>query len=73
MLRRLLPPLVLLIASCVGYAAGGEARSKDVQAVLSKIWQWETTITPVEEIRVSEPERYTILLGDGGKLPDMVS
>jgi len=68
MLRRLLPPLVLLIASCVGDASGGEARSKDVRAILSKTWEWEATITPVQEIRVSDPARYTILLDEGGKL-----
>ena len=61
-------PLLLLIAGCLADAWAGETRSKDIQAILNKTWQWEATISPVEEISVPDPERYTILLRDGGKL-----
>lgn len=42
-------------------------RRNDPRAVLERIWQWETTITPVEQITVPDPERYTILLTADGK------
>ncbi|MGB6281815.1 MAG: META domain-containing protein [Syntrophobacteria bacterium] len=43
-------------------------RSTDPQSVFSKTWQWIATITPVERITVQNPERYTIVLTDEGKL-----
>jgi len=43
-------------------------RSTDPQSVLNKTWQWVSTITPVEKIAVANPERYTIILTDEGKL-----
>jgi heat shock protein HslJ len=43
-------------------------RSKDPQSVLNKTWQWVSTITPVEKIAASNPERYTIILTEDGKL-----
>ena len=60
--------LLLLVVSCLADVWAGEARSRNAQAILGKTWQWEATITPAEEIRAGEPERYTILLGEGGKL-----
>jgi len=43
-------------------------RSTDPQSLLSKTWQWVSTITPVEKITVTDPERYTIMLTEDGKL-----
>lgn len=43
-------------------------RSTDPRMVLNKTWQWESTITPVEKTVVPNPERYTILLRNDGKL-----
>ena len=43
-------------------------RSNDPQSVLNKTWQWVSTITPVEKVAVSNPERYTIILTEDGKL-----
>ncbi|MBC2734060.1 MAG: META domain-containing protein [Desulfobacteraceae bacterium] len=43
-------------------------RSTDPRRVLNEIWQWESTTTPVEKIDVANPERYTILLKDEGKI-----
>ena len=68
MLQRLSLALILLIVGCLTDAWAGETRSRDAQAILGKTWQWEATITPVEEIRAGDPERYTVLLRDGGKL-----
>jgi heat shock protein HslJ len=42
-------------------------RSTDPRRVLNEIWQWESTLTPVEKITVPDPERYTIRLNDDGK------
>ena len=42
--------------------------STDPQSVLNKTWQWVSTITPVEKIAVPTPERYTIMLTEGGRL-----
>jgi heat shock protein HslJ len=65
--------MVLLGMVIVGCAATGalpdeSTRSTDPQSVLNKNWQWVSTITPVEKIAVSNPERYTIMLTDDGKL-----
>jgi heat shock protein HslJ len=46
----------------------GDESSTDPQAVLNKTWQWVSTITPVEKITVSNPERYTIILTEEGTL-----
>ena len=43
-------------------------RSTDPQLVLDKTWQWESTTTPVAKTDVPNPERYTILLKDEGKI-----
>jgi heat shock protein HslJ len=43
-------------------------RSTDPQSVSNKTWQWVSTITPVEKVTVTDPERYTIMLTEDGKL-----
>jgi len=63
----------LLCMVIMGCAATGDlpdenTRSTDPQSVLNKTWQWVSTITPVEKIEVPNPERYTIILTDDGKL-----
>ena len=65
--------MALLGIVIVGFAATGalpgeNTRSRDPQSVLQKTWQWVLTITPVEKIAVSNPERYTIMLTEEGKL-----
>ena len=40
----------------------------DPQTILDKQWQWESTITPVEQITVGTPENYTILLKADNKV-----
>jgi len=59
--------LGMVLIACAAGQPGTDARSKDPQSVLNKTWQWESTITPVEKIAVSNPERYTILLKADGK------
>ncbi|MDX1486910.1 MAG: META domain-containing protein [Acidiferrobacterales bacterium] len=70
MLRILFHALIgLMITGCTAAGQTGSAtRSKDPQSVLSKTWQWEATVTPVEEITVPTPERYTIALMPDGKV-----
>jgi heat shock protein HslJ len=65
--------MVLLGMVIVGFAATSalpdeNKRSTDPQSVLNKTWQWMATITLVEKIGVPNPERYTIILKDEGKL-----
>jgi heat shock protein HslJ len=45
-----------------------EARSTDPRSILNRTWQWESTMTPVERISVPDPQRYTVLLTEDGKL-----
>ncbi len=65
-------PFILIGVTIAGYASGGQsnlpAREADPQSVLNKTWQWTATITPVEKTAVENPERYTILLMDNGRL-----
>jgi heat shock protein HslJ len=65
--------MVLLGMVIVGFVTTGampdeKTRSRDPQTVLNKTWQWVLTITPVEKITVTDPERYTIMLTEDGKL-----
>jgi heat shock protein HslJ len=65
--------MALLGMVIVGFAAttalpDQNTRSMDPQSVLNKTWQWISTITPVEKIAVPNPEHYTIILTDDGKL-----
>jgi len=70
MLRILLFSLLGIMIA--GYAAGGQsgtaARDTDPKSILNKTWQWVATITPVGKTTVQNPERYTIMLTDNGKL-----
>ena len=59
---------MMIAGSAAGGQSGPAARSTDPHSVLNKTWQWEATITPVEKITVQNPERYTIILTDDGKL-----
>jgi len=70
-MTRLFLSILLCIAliGCGGMAPSVEnGRSTDPRLILNKTWQWESTITPVEKITVTAPERYTILLTDDGKV-----
>ena len=62
----------LLGMMIAGYATGGQsslaARDTDPESVLNKTWQWVATSTPVGKTTVQNPERYTILLADNGRL-----
>ncbi len=65
-------PFILIGMTIAGYAAGDQsnlaARETDTQSVRNKTWQWTATITSVEMTTVENPERYTILLTDNGRL-----
>lgn len=59
----------MMIAGCAAAGRTGSVpRDTAPKSVLNKTWQWEATITPVEKITVPNPERYTILLGEDGKV-----
>jgi len=70
MLRILSFSLVCIIIA--GYAAGGQSgpavRDTDPKSILNETWQWVATIMPVGKTTVQNPERYTILLTDNGKV-----
>ena len=69
MIRRLLFIFLLcMVAACSSTSPVVRDRSADPQLVLSKTWQWVSTLTPVEKITVPEPERYTIRFSDSGRL-----
>ena len=59
---------MVTISCAAGPLPGENTRNTDPQMVLKRTWQWESTITPVEKITVSAPERYTILLAENGRL-----
>ena len=59
---------IALIGCAAGAMPDQNTRSTDPQSVSNKTWQWVSTITPVEKIAVSNPERYTIMLTENGKL-----
>lgn len=70
--------VLLIVLSCLFMAGCSVAskstsgiRSTDPQAVLNRTWQWQETVTPVEKITVTAPERYTILLDDKGRVEAM--
>lgn len=70
-LKRLL--LVGLLAIIISGCATKEntsfkGRMTDPDFVVKRIWQWEATITGSEKREVENPERYTILLTDEGKV-----
>lgn len=43
-------------------------RSTDPGQVVGKTWQWVSTVTPVDRVSATAPERYTILLHPQGKV-----
>jgi heat shock protein HslJ len=43
-------------------------RFENREAVVGTTWQWVGTVTPVEQIEVPEPERYTFRLMEDGTL-----
>ena len=57
----------VVICTATAPLAGAE-RTRDPEAVLDKTWEWESTVTPVETIAVTQPERYTIRLVEGGRV-----
>jgi heat shock protein HslJ len=61
--------LGLIVAGCAGRTySEPTTHSTEPSSVIGRTWQWEATVTPVEKIRVPDPERYTILLTADGKV-----
>jgi heat shock protein HslJ len=47
---------------------GARPRVRTPDAVTTRIWQWERTVTPVETIESPAPDRYTLELAQNGRL-----
>ena len=61
--------LVVILAGCaISPLNDQDARSTAPESVVGKTWQWVSTITPVEEITATAPDRYTILLQPDGRV-----
>lgn len=64
----LLSLISLIIVGCVGTGQSiAPTRGYDPQAVIGKTWQWQSTITAVEKIKVAQPESYTLRLNENGR------
>jgi len=46
-------------------------RNSDPASVVNKTWQWQGTVTTVDRITVSQPERYTIRLTSESRMQAM--
>jgi heat shock protein HslJ len=65
--RRLAAVIVLCLA--LGACASGEPAATSLPPeVLDVTWQWQSVTTPVEQINVDAPERYTIRFGSDGRV-----
>ncbi len=61
--------VVPLVAACAN-AGGGDTRperDRSPEAVVGKVWQWESFVSPVETIEVPAPERHSLELMPDGK------
>jgi|GEM_PF-956237 len=47
--------------------AADTGRTRAVDAVVGKTWQWIRTVTPVETFEAADPSRYTLALDPGGR------
>ena len=72
MMMRILPTvllgMVIMVCAATSALPDQNTRSRDPQSLLNKTWQWVSTITPVKKMAVPNPERYTIMLTEDGKL-----
>lgn len=62
---------LLITGSAIESRSGLFERSRDPDAVLDRVWQWQATVTPTEKITVIQPERYTIRLDRKGRVQVM--
>jgi len=71
MQRLVLVSLVLItLAACSGKntseSSTSVASADATPALVGTLWQWQSTVTPVERIDVREPARYSLRLIDDG-------
>lgn len=63
--------LTLAATGCAGTTGPATSRPVDParspSAIVGKVWQWESSITPTDKIDVPTPERYTLQLQPDGK------
>jgi heat shock protein HslJ len=69
-MNRMISILIIsgIVAACAVSSPSGNERCVNPQLIITKTWQWVSTITPMEKICVPNPENYTILLTAEGKL-----
>ncbi len=61
--------LILISIQLYGQEKGMEkARSTDIEEVFDRTWKWVSTLTPVQSIKASDPERYTVQFLKDGKV-----
>ena len=61
--------LGFMITAC-GEGQGSKPADADVKepaSIYGQTWQWESTVTPVEKIMVTEPDRYTVTFSEDGR------
>jgi len=70
-MKRIFAVLVLgmaLVSCATTVHKDQNTRSSNPEMIIGKTWQWVSTISPVEKITVTTPDRYTILLHPDGKI-----
>lgn len=59
----------IFLIGCATISSNTQSKQNyDFQTILGKQWQWESTITPLEQITVGTPKNYTILLKADNKV-----
>lgn len=51
---------IVIPMAFAGCASAGGQGGATAEAVLGKVWQWESMVTPQETIDVANPERYVL-------------
>jgi heat shock protein HslJ len=51
---------ILIPIISAGCASAGGKENASADAVLGKVWQWESIVTPQQAIEVANPERYVL-------------
>lgn len=59
---------LFLIGCATAVSRDSVNRSYDPKQVIGRTWRWQKTITPVEKITVINPDHYSLLLRDDGRV-----
>lgn len=59
----------VMVSACASHGQSASiTRGHDPQAIIGKTWQWQGTVTAVEKINVTQPERYTLHFDEKGRI-----